>query len=134
MPIEIESPVSRSTSSIPERLPWCVARAGSADSLKSFTAWFSSAFLNLDRITPAYISHLHERKCAWNGGGQKEVPLRDQVLAASPLLRHERPATRAVCAPSRGCQGTGRRVGNECPPRGCVPRRLGKALERRLGS
>src|SRR5713226_1342056 len=87
MPIEIESPVSRLMSSIPERLPGWLASVGSADSLNSLTASFTSVFLSLDRITPTFISHLHESKCAWNGGGQKEVPSRDQVLAASPLLK-----------------------------------------------
>src|SRR5882762_6830501 len=86
MPIEMESPVSRLISSIPERLPAWAASVGSAVSFNSLMACSNSVFLSLDRITPACISHLHERKCAWNGCDQKEAPVGDQVLAASPLF------------------------------------------------
>src|SRR5713101_6472983 len=99
MPIEMASPVSLLTSSMPERLPGWAASAGSTDSLKSLMAWFNSVFLYLDRITPACISHLHETKCAWNGRGQKEVPGRNQVLAASPL-RDTRGRLQGQSAPS----------------------------------
>src|SRR5216684_977921 len=112
MPIEVASPVSLLTSSIPERLPGWLASAGSTDSLKSLMAWFNSVFLYLDRITPAYISHLHERKGAWNGWGQKEVPVRNQVLAASPL-RDTRGRLRGQSAPSQGRSVKARGVGRQ---------------------
>src|SRR6267143_4281508 len=101
MPIEMESPVSRLISSMPERLPAWAASVGSAVSLNSLMACSNSVFLSLDRITPACISHLHERKCAWNGCDQKEAPVGDQVLAASPLL-DTGGRLRGQSAPSQG--------------------------------
>src|SRR2546425_1370731 len=113
MPIEIDSPLSRSTRSIPDRLPLCVARAGRADSLNSLIASFRSDFLNFDLITPACISHLRERGI-WPATAEVRtaVPERNQAHSASQLLAREagnvgilRPALRSESRHTR-------RVGN----------------------
>src|SRR5207245_11268889 len=74
MPIDSESPVSRLTSSIHERLPGWPARVGSAVSLNSFIALSNSVFLSLDRTTPACISHLHGEQMTTKWAGAIATP------------------------------------------------------------
>src|SRR5205807_73412 len=74
MPIEIESPVSRLTSSIPERLPGWLARVGSAVSLNSLIALSNSVFLSLDRTMPVCISHLHGEQMTTKWAGAIATP------------------------------------------------------------